>query len=497
MRDSFGVTESTMNPGLWLLGLLVWAQFGQGNGQQSVLEYHQMDGPEPPPGLRRIPLNKMESRRRKLQRSGEWKDYKRLKKKLERQSYLSFASISSDAAHGNFVHSVNNYDDVEYIGNITIGSPPQVFRVVLDTGSANLWVPDYNCGQTTSTTTCPDECNVKPNLCQYLCDHTCCTTTTQAKVTSTLNSFVNNIKDKLPLFPLFDRIKRSTSTANACDTKNKFNSTASSTYVATNTSFAIYYGSGSSSGFFGTDTVAFINANNSTLSIPHTTFGQATHMAQVFANQPIDGILGLAFQALAVNNAIPPLVNAINQNLLNQSLFSVWLAGESSNSSAGGAFTYGGIDTEHCADEINYVNLTRAAYWQFRLDEVRIGNFSRDYGWEVISDTGTSFLGVPSRVAAKIAKEAGANYSSDYDAYLIDCDATFPDLILKINGIDYPIASNELIVGDGLCELAIFTYSAGKGDLTPKWILGDPFIREYCQVYDYGNKRIGFAQAIV
>lgn len=27
----------------------------------------------------------------------------------------------------------------------------------------------------------------------------------------------------------------------------------------------------------------------------------------------------------------------------------------------------------------------------------------------------------------------------------------------------------------------------------PTWIFGDPFIRQYCQIYDIGNERIGFA----
>lgn len=28
-----------------------------------------------------------------------------------------------------------------------------------------------------------------------------------------------------------------------------------------------------------------------------------------------------------------------------------------------------------------------------------------------------------------------------------------------------------------------------------QWILGDPFIREYCNIYDIGTKQIGFAKA--
>lgn len=55
----------------------------------------------------------------------------------------SMMGIAFDSSAPVYTQSLTDYDDVEYVGNITIGTPPQSFRVVLDTGSANLCEPPH------------------------------------------------------------------------------------------------------------------------------------------------------------------------------------------------------------------------------------------------------------------------------------------------------------------------------------------------------------------
>jgi len=372
-------------------------------------------------GVFQMELHHVESRMTKMIKAGTWADYLKLK---EFYRHSNRAVVSQP---------VNDYDDLEYLGNITIGSNNnQQFVVVLDTGSANLWVPDTTC-------------------------------------------------------------------AASCNGKRKFDSTRSQTYTRNGQSWSITYGTGSARGFLGVDTVRFGSVGTQQLVVPTTTFGQANSIAAFFAQDPIDGILGLAFQSLAVDNVVPPLINAINQGLLDAPIFTVYLQRKGGAENVrGGIFTYGGLDTANCGAIIAYQPLSSATYFQFRMASIAVGTYTSPTSYEVISDTGTSFIGGMPNVVSRLAAQVNAQFDQPNGIYAMSCNANTADVIITIGATQYRITKADYIVdvgyGNGQCAFAIFPFDSTG--FSVQWILGDPFIRPFCNIYDIGQRRIGFAPVL-
>ena len=77
----------------------------------------------------------------------------------------------------------------------------------------------------------------------------------------------------------------------------------------------------------------------------------------------------------------------------------------------GGIFTYGAIDTTNCGPVIAYQPLSSATYYQFVASGFKLGSYSVTKNYQVISDTGTSFIGGPQSVLDGSAKSLGATVS--------------------------------------------------------------------------------------
>ena len=363
---------------------------------------------------------------------------------------------------------LTNYMDAQYFGTIELGTPPQAFKVIFDTGSSNLWVPSTQCRSI------------------------------------------------------------------ACLRHAKYDRNLSSTYRANGTSFAIRYGSGSVEGIISQDVLRVGG-----MKIKEQDFGETIkEPGLVFAFGQFDGIFGLGFKEIAVKGALPPFYHMMQQNLIPEKLFSVWLgkaqavdAEGNVSSKFGGELLFGGIDDSLFSGRITWSPVVRKGYWEVELeaayldtkkgdldqddadadadadaDEEAEGNGLLDVSddgrvciWKgpvgkAAIDTGTSLIALPKAEAEALQAKIGATKGFG-GTYMVSCATidSLPTFHFKIGGRDFPLTPQQYIIqNNGLC-ISGFMGIDIPPPAGPIWIIGDIFLRAYYTIYDYENMRVGFA----
>jgi len=329
---------------------------------------------------------------------------------------------------------IHDYQDAQYYGPLSIGTPPQSFEVVFDTGSSNLWVPSKKC--------------------------------------SLLNI--------------------------ACRLHNKYDSTLSSTYTKNGSAFAIQYGSGSLSGFVSSDTVTLGDVTvkdvlfAEAVKEPGIAF-VAAHFDGIlgfgFPTIAVNGIPPFFQQAVASGAVKEPVFAFYLAKDASAPSGGELTLGGVDPAHYTGVFTYTPVTIpgywQFTVDSLQVGGAPFSGAFKaiadtgtslLALPKADLGILiAKLPGVKELPGTGEYLIPDCTKIAEMPSLTltiAGKPFELTADDYVLKVTAQgVTECLLGMVGIDVP---------------------PPRG---PLWILGDVFLRKYYTKFDYGNQRLGFATA--
>ncbi|KAI5727196.1 hypothetical protein M8J76_015912 [Diaphorina citri] len=368
-----------------------------------------------------IPLKRMESLRQTLET--------RKLEALETQERKSVNLV--EYGGGEYPEPLKNYLDAQYYGTISLGTPPQEFKVIFDTGSSNLWIPSQHCS-------------------------------------------ILNI---------------------ACMTHNKYNDAKSSTFKKNGTQFAIRYGSGAVSGYLSQDTLRIgdLTIKNQVfgeaIKEPGFTFVAAKFdgiLGMGYDNIAVDGVeppfYNIIQQKLLEKNVFGFY---LNRNASDENGGEIMFGGVDKDKFVGD-ITYSPVSRKgYWQFGVESIKIEKNVYCSNCQAIADTGTSLIIGPSKVIAELNKLIGAVP--LANGPAKVDCDNLDKMPNVDIIlggkNFTLTPTDYVLKVS-----IASSSMCLS-GFAGMDI-PPPAG-----PIWILGDVFIGKFYTVFDMDNNQVGFAQA--
>ena len=331
---------------------------------------------------------------------------------------------------------MDNAQDFEYYGAVSIGTPPQDFTVVYDTGSSNLWVPSVNC--------------------------------TDYKVSP------------------------------ACSNHAKFYPKQSSTYAVDNRTLFLPYGSGAVYGNLGSDVthMAGYDIPGQVFGMMTVIEGNGSFAQAAFDG--ILG-LAYPIIALPIGDGpTPPFDNLMKAGALPKPQFFTYLSSTPGDKES--MIVFGGVDESKVTGEFTKVAFNELqpilGYWAVTLQSVSVDGKDTGACKDCIGviDTGTSVIAGPPKVFDPILAELKVQPDCSNLDSLPPVSFTMAGVDFPLTPEQYVV---KLPDGNGgtECQLGMMAFDAGEG-IFPIWILGDTFLRAYGAIFDRGDNTVSFATAV-
>lgn len=372
-------------------------------------------------GLHRVPLHRTIKNNRRLTIS-----------RLQHRQRRSYNLYHNQVAN---VEPLNNFKDCQYYGSLTIGTPPQTFAILFDTGSSNLYVPSVLCSKEDN---------------------------------------------------------------DGCQQQNKYNNSQSSTYYPNGVPFSITYGDGAtSSGFLSSDVVqvAGLLVVNQTFAEVTDEKGETFHtdafdgiLGLGYHTISVDKVTPWFYNLYDQGLIDQPVFGFYLNRDPEEEIGGELVLGGRDSSHYTGDFTY--LDVTHRGYWQIHMDGVEVDGGKARVCRK---------GCQAIVDSGTSLIVGPDEEVYNIHRALGAvpSWNGEY-LFSCDELASLPDVVITLAGQRFHLTAEQYVIrdvsyiGEPVCSSG-FVGSPPEDNFS--WILGDVFMGPYYTEFDMGSDRVGFARA--
>lgn len=356
------------------------------------------------------------------------------------------------------VIALESYNDQYYYGRIALGQPPQPFRVLFSTGSADLWVLSDQCRSAT--------CMGRPKF--------------QPNASSTFSG----------------------------EQQQRFGQQAGP--------IKIVYGSGIK--LRGRDVAGdWVQFDAGQPLFKHSFVLVDRMDGDLFYTLGFEAVFGLGKRSLTASKRPSPLEQLVQQKIIDRRVFAFTFQPDTSllRNGAPGELVLGGWNEKYYnADDIFWVPFYERTneYGEFKVDRVYLYYGAQErrvsvtdiYSTAMI-DPGTKLIGASGGHAGRIRERLQALPAAHGLVEMRNCHMDeLPDLVLVIRGREFRLepADYMLRVERDLDEVDEFypnvCYLGVRAlDINgyPNWILGTVFMKNWQTIFDYDNRRIGFVES--